>query len=299
MNPLNDNYYIASSNFILISIDGAVYLYQTQNLTNVLAEKCLFDTCSTNATTRSAALYCWTTRGNIVQQFNCFRNNVSPYYSAFYSVAQDISNASNFAKYCSISNNGDEMISIERIDSQSWGNITENNSNITNNRVQSSIFSNHLYLCNGVRSFCTIKNNNQTKSGSQLIYMTSNQVEFVYLSKYCNIIGNKCNEYLYYSVYNNTIDNCIFDQNVARTTFFCQNSGYSITLTNSYVSSFSSSGSGSVSQVSPINKISSISFINYNCKFAIAKCENAVILSCHYSFNFINIYYLINPVLIF
>lgn len=283
----------------MISIDGAVYLYQEQILTNILTEKCLFDTCNANSTSRSAALLCWTTKGNIIQQYNCYRTNISPYYSAFYHRAQAVSNASNFAKYCSIYNCGNQAISIERIDSQSWGNIQENNNNITNNRVQKEIISNYLDMCNGERSYCNIKNNNQTKSQSRLIYIQHNQAEYIFSFRYCNMIGNRCDQYLYFSTHSNSIDNCMIDQNVASTTFFCQNSGYSITLANSYVSSFSSSGSGSVNQVRPLNKISSISFINYNCKFAIAKCENAVILSCHYSFNFINIYYLINPVLIF
>ncbi|EAX99283.1 hypothetical protein TVAG_112990 [Trichomonas vaginalis G3] len=126
------------------------------------------------------------------------------------------------------------------------GDLHFENNNITNNKCK--IFSSSFIELDGSSGTCNFSTFRENKQIDCSFYFNSEEESLIQTFSFCNVIGNKCrtgNEtVLFYCESTVKVDYCIFLDNIAKCMFRQSKYGCALTISDSYVESNSTIGSG-------------------------------------------------------
>ncbi|EAX99284.1 hypothetical protein TVAG_113000 [Trichomonas vaginalis G3] len=242
------NYYIFNCYFEECKETGAIYI-KRDNEIYALIEESVFNHSSSTSEDGGGSI-CFDIRGdgNFVQQRTCYYASIANFNMAFCQYINSLSNNKNYAIDISVFKCGENEEKGRNTLDIGFNDIRFENNNISNNKCQ------WLSSCSivpngspGACNFSTFRENNQTESKSigisTLAYVTQ---EF----SYCNVIGNKCGtdkeQVLFTCQCTTNVDHCIFLNNIAKYMFEQYRVSYTLTISESYVESNSTTGPGPI-----------------------------------------------------
>ncbi|EAX91771.1 hypothetical protein TVAG_317600 [Trichomonas vaginalis G3] len=240
-----NNYYVFECTFEDCTENGAIYIKEF-DITYTLLEDSIFNRCKSTSEDGGGSVYLSISSGSSVQQRNCYIKSIAAdYFMAFFQYCFN----KNYIFEISVSNCGENESVGEGTFLIYYGDIRIKNNNSTYNKCScvSSITS-FLVRRSGYCNFSTFRENNSTVGGS--LGFASGYDSDIYTVSYCNVIGNNCGtdseQYIFGCSCNTTVEQCVFLNNTAVYMFYIESEGFTLTITDSFVESKSTTGPGIV-----------------------------------------------------